>query len=234
MTKVTPGNRKVTGAKTGLRLNVGCGPDAVQNWINIDRSPHILLDRLPVMKRILFRAGALADEHMTEWPQGILFHDVRKGLPFPDASAEAIYSSHMLEHLYFDEANQTLREFRRLLSSEGVLRLALPDTEQLAASFLKDIRDEGAGATLEFNKGLSAHPMSPPSGLRRLTGRLGASVHRWQPTRALVSQMLRDAGFGTVTDRGFLVGDLVDLQSVEHRAESFFLEARLPTVGSNR
>jgi SAM-dependent methyltransferase len=164
---------------------------------------------------------------MIVWPEGIVFHDVRKSLPFPNGSASAIYSSHMLEHLYFDEAKLVLADFRRLLSGEGVLRLALPDSEQLAAVFLHNINRDGAKATLDFNLGLAAHPMSRPSGLRRLSSRVGASLHRWQPTRALVTRMLSDAGFGSVTEHEYLSGDLVDLESVEHREESFFLEARV-------
>jgi len=221
----------LTGSPAGLRLNVGCGPDAPLNWINIDRSPHILLDRFPPLKRSLHRAGILADAHMTVWPPGILFHDIRKPLPYAGGSAEAIYSAHMLEHLYFDEANNALVELRRLLSPVGVLRLALPDSELLASVFLRDSAARGADAALEFNAGLNAHPLSRAPARRRLSDRLGASIHRWQPTRALVTKMLLDAGFGGVAECTFLCGDLPDLATVEHRPESFFLEARVPGSG---
>ncbi len=163
---------------------------------------------------------------MTVWPAGIVFHDIRKPLPYGDSSAEAIYSAHMLEHLYFDEANNALVEFRRLLSPEGVLRLALPDSELLASAFLQNSAARGAQAALEFNAGLNAHPLSRPPARRRLSDGLGASLHRWQPTGALVMKMLRDAGFGEVNECTFLRGDLPDLATVEHRRESFFLEAR--------
>ena len=165
---------------------------------------------------------------MTVWPPGIVFHDIRKPLPYGDGSAEAIYSAHMLEHLYFDEANNALVEFRRLLSPAGVLRLALPDSELLARVFLRDSGARGAQAALDFNAGLNAHPLSRPPARRRLSDRLGASIHRWQPTGALVTKMLRDAGFGEVNECTFGSGDLPDLATVEHRRESFFLEARVP------
>jgi SAM-dependent methyltransferase len=165
---------------------------------------------------------------MTAWPPGIVFHDIRKPLPYAAGSAEAIYSAHMLEHLYFDEAKKALVEFRRLLSPAGVLRLALPDSELLARVFLRDSGARGADAALEFNTGLNAHPLSRPPARRRLSDRLGASIHRWQPTHALVTKMLLDAGFGGVTECTFLSGDLPDLATVEHRPESFFLEARVP------
>ena len=73
-----------------LRLNVGCGPDGPQGWTNIDRSPHIVLDRLPLLKRLLYRTGVLVDAHMTVWPRSTVYGDVCKGLPYRDGSASAI------------------------------------------------------------------------------------------------------------------------------------------------
>ena len=53
--------------------------------------------------------------------------DTRVGLPFPDNSIELIYSCHMLEHLFIEEALSALKEWRRVLSPSGYLRLTLPD-----------------------------------------------------------------------------------------------------------
>lgn len=216
---------------SGLYLNVGCGPDGPPEWINIDRSPHVLLDRFPPLKWMLHRTGALADAHMEVWPRNIIYRDVCRGLPLPDGSAAAIYSSHMLEHLYFDDARKVLHEFRRLISPAGIVRLALPDAEKLASDFLAGLSVAGAEAAMDFNRALSAHPLTPPSGLARLTSRLGASAHRWQPTRQLVTQMMIEAGFGRVSEREFMCGELPNLELVEHRAESFFVEARVALAG---
>src|SRR5687767_10047258 len=83
------------------RLNLGCGLNSIDGWENLDRSPGLILDRAYPLKRLLHRAGLLTSEHMTRWPRNIRIHDVVKGLPYADASVSAIYSSHMLEHLYF-------------------------------------------------------------------------------------------------------------------------------------
>ena len=219
------GTRRASRPDEPLHLNIGCGPDGPVTWVNVDRSPRVLLDRCPPLKRVLHRAGVLADSQMNTWPRNIIYADVRRRLPFPDGSAVAIYSSHMLEHLYFDEASSALREFRRLLSPTGVVRLAMPDAERLASDFLAALKDDGFHATLDFNLALSAHPLTRPTGRRRLASKLGASVHRWQPTRQLLTQMLADAGFDSVVERDFLRGELSNLGDVEHRSESFFLEA---------
>jgi len=57
----------------------------------------------------------------------ISYADVRRGIPIPDACVDAVYSSHMLEHLTRDEAAAFMREARRVLKPGGVFRIAVPD-----------------------------------------------------------------------------------------------------------
>ncbi|MEO1009100.1 MAG: methyltransferase domain-containing protein [Planctomycetota bacterium] len=50
---------------------------------------------------------------------------------YGDASVEAIFCSHTLEHLPVDRAAALVRDCRRVLKPGGVLRLVLPDCERL-------------------------------------------------------------------------------------------------------
>jgi len=54
--------------------------------------------------------------------------DVRVGLPFPRGSIDFIYSCHMLEHVYIEEAINILGEFHDCLADSGKVRLTLPDS----------------------------------------------------------------------------------------------------------
>lgn len=56
--------------------------------------------------------------------------DIRRGIPLPDKSVRGIYSSHMLEHLSFEEIKFVLLECCRVLSDEGELWLCLPDASR--------------------------------------------------------------------------------------------------------
>lgn len=57
-------------------------------------------------------------------------------LPFPDASIDEIYASHVLEHLSFvDELPQALREMQRVLKPGGVARISVPDFEIICSLF---------------------------------------------------------------------------------------------------
>jgi predicted SAM-dependent methyltransferase len=64
--------------------------------------------------------------------------DVRDLSFLPDGAADLVYASHVLE--YFDrvEAPEVLHEWRRVLRPAGVLRVAVPDFEALAAVYTRD------------------------------------------------------------------------------------------------
>lgn len=209
-----------------LRLHIGCGLVAPEAWINIDRSPNVLLDRARPAKHLLRRLGLLERDHMRSWPRNIQRMDVTKGLPFGDGSASAIYSSHMLEHLYLDQAAFVLGECHRVIAPGGIVRLALPDSDLLAQELLAGVDDGFADAGTRFTHGLNDYPAAPPTRRQALRGLFSANVHRWQPTRALIHRLLSDAGFTQISEREYRDGDLPDLDLLEHRAESIFTEAR--------
>jgi predicted SAM-dependent methyltransferase len=57
--------------------------------------------------------------------------DVRKPLTFKDNTVDLITSSHMLEHLTYDEGLCFLKECHRVMRSDAVMRIAVPDAELL-------------------------------------------------------------------------------------------------------
>lgn len=95
-----------------ILVNCGCGETFHPDWVNLDAAPC-----MPAVRR---------------W-------DVRRRLPFADASVDAVYHSHLLEHLDAAEAKSFLRECRRVLRSDGTLRVAVPDLEGIAAAYLSEL-----------------------------------------------------------------------------------------------
>ena len=72
----------------------------------------------------------------------------------PDASYEALYSSHNLEHLHPHEVPVALAEFRRVLKPYGFALITVPDLQQVAEHIAADKADE---PILMTNKG----PIAP-------------------------------------------------------------------------
>ena len=92
-----------------MRANLGCGSQICPDWINID----------------LVRTGP-----------GVVAHDLSTGIPLPDASCEVVYHSHVLEHLRRPDARFFMRECFRVLKPGGILRVAVPDLEQICRQYL--------------------------------------------------------------------------------------------------
>ena len=93
----------------GLRVNLGCGWVPSPGWINLDCYP-------PPKQE---------SSHCE-----VLVLDMRQKLPFADASVDAIYSEHFMEHLPFDiVCNHLLPECFRILSPGGSIRMGVPDGE---------------------------------------------------------------------------------------------------------
>lgn len=99
-------------------LNIGCGENVHTDWVNID-----VVGSLP----------------------GVIVHDVRRGLPFPDSEFEACYSSHMLEHVTRSQARIIVDEIFRVLKPNGIVRLVVPDLEQIVRHYLRCLDDVTSG-----------------------------------------------------------------------------------------
>ena len=60
-----------------------------------------------------------------------IHHDLKNGIPFITGFVDYIYSSHFLEHLTYEEALKLLRECRRVLKTNGLMRFIVPDSSVL-------------------------------------------------------------------------------------------------------
>lgn len=116
-----------------MLLNLGCGgnrpPEAY--WINIDNL-HAIFPDPSVPERINMDAESNYKNA-----------DLSKGIPFPDSTVDGILCSHLLEHLNCQESVSLLRECRRVLKPNGVLRISLPDPNKFYTLTCKGLTDWG-------------------------------------------------------------------------------------------
>jgi predicted SAM-dependent methyltransferase len=136
--------------KKTVKLHLGCGMISPVGWINVDGSWNARVAKYPFLRKMLVATSIISkDQSNVPWDPNIVTQDLRKPLPFPANSLEAIYASHLLEHLYLDEARQLLSECFRTLQPRGVLRMVVPDLQWAAREYLKslesyDFRDSKA------------------------------------------------------------------------------------------
>src|SRR5688500_9563645 len=120
-------------------LNLACGTRMHPDWVNVDFSPYAKLARRPKLSRMLRTVGLLSRdryERLSRVDPSIVCHDLLKELPFPADTFELVYHSHFLEHVDRAAAPGFLRECRRVLRPNGLLRIALPDLRKLAEWYL--------------------------------------------------------------------------------------------------
>ena len=105
-----------------MKLHLGCGPKFIEGWKHYDalEFPHVDI-------------------------VGPVDH-----LQLEDCSAEIIYASHVLEHFSRHKCVDVLKEWYRVLKPEGILRLAVPNFEEVC----KIYTNSSSADKIEVIKGL--------------------------------------------------------------------------------
>lgn len=98
--------------KKKVMLNVGCGTDYKEGWINIDNNSERNIEKLDL-----------------NW-------DMRNPLPFSNNSVDYIFNEHFFEHLTVEEARPVIQDLMRVLKPKGVMRIAMPDLEFVVHTYL--------------------------------------------------------------------------------------------------
>lgn len=93
-------------------LNIGCGSNLSNEWTNID-----------------FFSKSNVD-----------FCDIRKPLPYSNDVFDAVYNSHVLEHLAKDKGENLISEIFRILKNGGICRIVVPDIEKICIEYLERLK----------------------------------------------------------------------------------------------
>ena len=181
----------------GRYIQYGCGTWVPDGWDNFDVTPALFVQHVPLVGRRLAPI---------RFPAAVRHGDICRGLPVSDGSAEAVYCSHVLEHLAVDDLRRALRNTLRMLRPGGAFRLVVPDLRAMAEAYLGS-REPSAG--FGFVDGLGMGRLSRRSGpVGLLRAWLGSSAHRWMWDYESMAVELTAAGFGSV--RRAEIGDSGD------------------------
>lgn len=122
-------------------VNIGCGPILHHAWLNLDVEPQ--------------------DSRVTRL-------DVRRGIPLADGTADACFSSHVIEHLSPDAASSFLQEQFRVLRPGGVIRVVAPAASRGMSS---------VGAALSLRHHADCSPTHSRALIRPTVAGLPAASH---------------------------------------------------------
>jgi len=165
----------------------------------------------------------------------LLYLDVRKRFPLPEASFDFVFSEHMIEHLTYAEGQVCLRECFRVLRPGGTIRTATPSLERLARLYegSSDVQRrymQWAVDTLDPEVD-AALPGVVVNNFFRSWG------HRFIYDEQTLGHALTTAGFVEIAECGIGQSGHQELVGLEHHLaevpelneyETFVLEARRP------
>ncbi len=177
-----------------IRINIGCGNEPTEGWRNLDNSLSLRLAKIPVLPEVLYRTGIIdrSQFEFIRFARGnkIEYGDATRRLPVPDGSCDAVYSSHMIEHLDRNEVGAFLDEVFRVLQPGGVIRIATPDLKRQAEKYLES---GDADAFIEATHLCVDRPISLKQRLRLLL--LGTRHHQWEYDGDSLIRLLQKHGF---------------------------------------
>lgn len=93
------------------KLNLGCGHDYHDGWLNIDIDPGVHPD---------------------------LIHDLYQPLPFDDSAFEEVLAQDVLEHFTPEDGQRLLTEIARVLQLNGRVTIRVPNVDQIIEQFTHD------------------------------------------------------------------------------------------------
>jgi predicted SAM-dependent methyltransferase len=181
-------------------LDVGCGPQMHEQFINLDYG----------------------------WRPGLdACWDIRKGLPLDDASVRGIFTEHCLEHIPLGSADAVLAEFRRVLRPGGRVRIVVPDGELYLTRYADVLAARTAKRLPYADEDPHRGIYSPILSVNRI---FRAHGHQFIYDYDFVRRLLEDHGFVDVRREQYRSGqDPVLLIDSEHRRiESLYVEASAP------
>lgn len=206
-----------------LKLQIGAGLDGPGGWLNVDASPTLRLQRLPLVGALL--GGMVGPKFSSR----VVFGDVVRGLAMADDSVDIVYSSHVLEHLAFDDLRRALREIHRVLRPGGVFRSVLPDLQFEVDCYLKSTATDPASELMRSTLlGVEQRDRGLMSALRSW---LGNSRHVWMWDYKSIAFQLGQADF--VDIRRATINDseeasFIEVESADRWQNSLGFECRKP------
>jgi SAM-dependent methyltransferase len=200
-----------------IYVNYGCGLCAPEGWRNYDGSPRLFLENAPIISQIL---GLWQDRL---FPKNVKYGDIVKGLPLTPSIADAVYSSHVLEHLSRQDIEYALINTYRLLRPGGVFRLIVPDIEWRATRYLREREKNPTEAADKFIESCNIGTRRSARGLvGKLRAAYGHSGHNWMYDFGSLSALLKKTGF--VNIRRCSMGDAGDPMFDAVEAKDRFFE----------
>lgn len=171
-------------------IHLGCFDQPVEGWYNTDITPHIFISRIPLLPLLLTKTRFIGEHRYKQHKAGVFrrvhYLNLTKRLPFKDNSVDAIFSSHVIEHLYIYDTYRLLHEIYRILKPKGWVRFVLPDLDKIISDYDSHKPDLFLRAVFE-----------------NATHALVKNQHHWMFTAPYLKSILSEVGFKHIEQKEY-------------------------------
>jgi predicted SAM-dependent methyltransferase len=199
-----------------VKINLGCGLAVTQGWINVDASLNALFAAWPkTTHKLLYRLSGANRYYSLEQYCNLLethvfiHHELSHSVPLKDGTADHIYSSHFLEHLFKQDAERLLKDCHRVLKPGGILRVCVPDLAYAVSLYARGKKEKMLGDYFFVE--------DKESFLAR---------HKYMYDFELLKILLEKLNFSQIVRCEYRQGKMPDIDKLDNRPEeTLFVEA---------
>lgn len=188
-----------------MKLNLGCGTQLPDGWVNVDYALGARLAKLPLFRQLNKRLSLFN----LDWDEKIYLHDLTKTFPWADSSVDVIYSSHTLEHFSRDDGRRFLAECHRVLRKDGIIRILVPDLRHSVTGYI-----DGQIPADDFVETLGVLFLGSNSKLKTKLSPFIQFPHKCMYDSPRLVEILDDIGFES-TARAPFQSNIKEIQGVE-------------------
>ena len=205
--------------KIMVKLNLGCGLQCPEGWVNIDSSLGVRLSKRPILKKLLY---AILPTSIglpnIDWPKNTKWMELTKPFEFQDNSVDYIYSSHTFEHLTYQETSFVLKESLRVLKLGGVIRIIVPDFEILIQNYLDARKNAPETAALKFHEYSGFFEIPYPNSFKELIKFYfkRKNNHAFLYDRQALTRQFKDAGFAEIKEMKYAESRIPNIEEIDN------------------
>lgn len=188
-----------------MRVNLGCGPQVVKDWTNVDYALGAWICKFPLFRYFNNKVKLFN----TVWDDDIQLHDLTQKFPWDDNTVEVVYSSHTLEHFSKEDGLIFLKECHRVLRKGGIIRIVVPDLKSVIEQY-----ENGQIRADDFVQTLGVLYTKKNNYIKNKLAPYIQFPHRCMYDTPALLSIMNEIGFEVESRKG-LDSDIYDIKEIE-------------------
>jgi SAM-dependent methyltransferase len=188
-----------------MKLNLGCGTQVADGWVNVDYGVGARAAKIPFFRAVNRKLGLFG----LDWDEKICLHDLTQKFPWSDSTIDVVYSSHTLEHFSREVGRRFLVECHRVLRSNGIIRIVVPDLRHVVLGYI-----EGRIQADDLVEELGVLYAVGDNSLKNRLATFTQFPHRCMYDSSRLLEILSETGF-EASSRDAFDSDISDIRLVE-------------------